>query len=140
MTIATEAGLDREFSAEAITILADRDMDGVRDPGVVARSLEWADNFVNSKLVTVAQLPLVPPYPPRLVDIALDLAFYRLHRLPTDEVSARFKSAVVQLDAVRDGKESLGLDGAGTALQEQDADVAFSVPESVFNDRSMVGY
>lgn len=140
MSYATEADLDREFSAEIITILADRDMDGVRDQGVVARALEWSDNFINSKIVTVVQLPLVAPYPPRLVDIALDLAYYRLHRLPTDEVLARYKSASLQLDAVRDGKESLGLAGGGATIQEQEADVAFSVPESVFSDRSMAGY
>jgi phage gp36-like protein len=110
MSYCTETQLDTEFGAEDITLLADRDGDGVRDVGAIDRALAWADNLIDSKLSgAVVPFPFTPPYPPRLVDIALDLAYFRLFRTPTEEATNRYKEALFHLDAIRDGKEWLGL-------------------------------
>jgi phage gp36-like protein len=141
MTYCTEAQLDTEFGPEAVTLLADRDGDGVRDVGVVARALDWADNLINSKISgAIEPFPLAAPYPPRLVDIAVDLACYRLFRVPTEEAADRYKGAVRQLDAIRDGKESLGLDGVGAAAVGESDTVAFAAPDRIFDDSAMAGY
>jgi phage gp36-like protein len=140
MSYATEAKLDTEFGAEEITLLADRDRDGTRDAGVIAAALAWADNLINSKLVSVVPLPLTAPYPPRLVDIAADLAYYRLHRIPTDEATKRHDDAVRQLDAVRDGKENLGLDGTGATAMQEGGSVEVEAPARLFDDATLSGY
>lgn len=141
MTYCTEVQLDTEFGPEAITLLADRDGDGVRDVGVIARALDWADNLINSKISgAIEPFPLAAPYPPRLVDIAVDLAYYRLFRVPTEEATDRYKEAVRQLDAIRDGKESLGLDGAGAAVTAESDDIAFGGPDRMFSDDTLAGY
>lgn len=140
MSYCTEADLDRVYGSEDITLLADHDRDGDRDTEVVTRALAWADHLIESKLAAAIPLPLTAPYPPRLVDIAIDLAYYRLFRVATDDAMTRFKAAVAQLDAIRDGKETLGLDGSGADLQAQALDVAYAGPDRVFTAAEMEGY
>ena len=111
---ATRADLDKKQWAVEIAQLADRDRDGEEDAGVVDSALAWACAVIDSKLAGRIDLSMSAPYPARLVDICCDLARYELYGVqPTEHVRLRYEDAVKQLDAVRDGKETLGLDPSG---------------------------
>jgi phage gp36-like protein len=111
---ATRADLDKKQWAGELAQLADRDMDGYEDDGVVDAAIAWSCALIDSKLTGRVDLSLSSPFPPRLVDIACDLTRYELYGVqPIEHVRQRYEDAIKQLDAVRDGKESLGLTTAG---------------------------
>jgi phage gp36-like protein len=111
---AARADIDKKQWAIELAQLADRDRDGEEDAGVVDSALAWACAVIDSKLAGRVDLSMSAPYPARLVDIACDLARYELYGVqPTEHVRLRFEDAIKQLDAVRDGKETLGLSSNG---------------------------
>jgi phage gp36-like protein len=111
---ATRSDLDKKQWSVELAQLADRDRDGEEDAGVVDSALAWACSLIDSKLAGRIDLSMAAPYPARLVDIACDLARYELYGVqPTEHVRLRYEDAIKQLDAVRDGKETLGLSPNG---------------------------
>lgn len=120
MSYAQEHDLDAAFGATEISQLSDRDGNGTRDSGVIAVALGKADALIDSKLAARFALPLASPYPPRLVDVACDLARHELYIGPPPEhVQVRYALALKQLDAVRDGLETLGLDAGGQPVENE---------------------
>lgn len=115
---ATRADLDAKPWAREVPILADLDNDGAEDAGVVDEVLASASAEIQSKVAGRTDLALSEPYPRRLADIACDIARYLLHGdKPTEHVRQRYEDAVRTLNAVRDGVESFGLDGAGSVVE-----------------------
>jgi phage gp36-like protein len=112
-TYCTEADLDTEFGATEITLLADRDNDGIRDAGVVAAALDYAHTRVHALIGNRIQALLTDPdklaalkYP------VADLARWRLYGTrATDEVESRAEHALKMLKDLREGLEDLGVTG-----------------------------
>lgn len=109
MTYATQQDMEDEFGTAELIQLTDTTKSGTIDTAVLGNALEKADNEINSKLGARFTTPLAT-VPPKVVDIARDLARYYLYRQqPTPIVEARFNTAIRQLEAARDGKETLGI-------------------------------
>lgn len=109
---ATEQDMIDAYGSDAITIAADRDGDGVADPGVIDEALLFATEFINSYVGAKYALPL-SSVPPVLPPVCVDIALYRLSQRPgamTDEIKDRYEKVVSWLDRVARGIVSLGVD------------------------------
>jgi phage gp36-like protein len=128
---ATQQNLVDRFGEAEIKQIADRDGDGAIDAGVVAKALADAEAEIDSYIGNVYQLPLAS-VPARVVDLAQDLALYKLYASnPPEDVVRRYRDAIRFLEAVSAGKAVLpGLDGAPPP--SAGAGVAVSAPERVF--------
>jgi len=112
--------------ASALTVIADRDQDGVADADLVARALSDADAEIDSYLSGRYALPLAT-VPAVLVRVACDVAVYRITAEYgaglTDERRQRYEDAVGWLKRVASGDVSLGL-----PPQEEPASSSPAVP------------
>ena len=75
-----------------------------------ADALTRAAAEIDSYLCRQYALPL-PRVPAVLRAVACDIAYYRLHTAPPDELVTRYDKAVRWLRDVADGRVGLGLDG-----------------------------
>lgn len=110
---ATEQDIIDRHGAEALTIAADRDNDGVSDPGVVDKALADATYLMDSYIGKKYDLPLPAPTPEVLKQVCVDVAWYKLSSTPgnvTEEIERRNKDSVRWLENLAKGLVTLGVD------------------------------
>ncbi len=130
MSYATQADLVERFDQNQLLELADRDGDGTLDTDVVSRALADADAEIDVWIGKVHDLPL-PSVPPRLVTVACDIAFYRLHpAAPSPDARQRYEDAIAFLRAVAEGRAVL--DAGGSPPPPAGDGVSHSAPDRVF--------
>lgn len=108
---ATEQDIIDTYGNDALVVAADRDSDGVADPGVVDEALNQATAEMDSYIGKKYDLPL-PSVPAVLVPKCVDLALYRLSlgaNAMTEEIAERHKQAIAWLRDVARGMVTLGL-------------------------------
>lgn len=113
MGYAAQQDLYDRFGQTEIDTLADRNGDGVPDPGVITGVLADADETINSYLQARYTLPLVlldGSAPVLLTRLACDLARYDLYgdAVPA-VVQTRRDAATKMLQAISTGTASLGI-------------------------------
>ncbi|MCW1934118.1 gp436 family protein [Pararhodobacter zhoushanensis] len=105
MTYATLLTLTDRFGAETLERLTDRadPPSGAIDEGVVDRALADTDGVIDGYLRARYVTPLVE-VPPQIVDIALSIAFYRLHRWePDPKIRRDYDDALRSLREIASG-------------------------------------
>ncbi len=118
MSYATEAQLVERYGFAAIMALTDRDplATGAIDSAVVDRALADTDALIDGYLRNRYDLPLLAT-PPLLTDVALSIAFYRLHiAQPDDKVVADYRDARALLDRIANGAVALPIGSAVPAV------------------------
>lgn len=123
---ATVAGLIATFGERQIIDLTDigTPRSDVVDNQVGQQACDRANVEVDASVLSRYAAP-AGDAPPLLVNIALDLAYYYLFQSePPSWVQVRYTQAQKQLQALRDGKLSLGLSAAGVPVQAEAADLA----------------
>ena len=139
MTYATQSDLTTRFSERELVQLTDRadEPTGAIDAARVTRALEEADNIIKSYVGVRYALPLAS-VPPLLVDLACDLARFKLYDTgATEEVRNRYDDAIARLKALATG--TAVLDIAGIEPEGRD-DLVFTDPgERLFSRDKMRG-
>lgn len=91
---------------------------GEVDQAVAEAALVAATSLIDGYVGAQYQLPLVS-VPPMLVDIACDIARYRLYKTSaTDQVRQRYKDAIDALTAISKGVITLPLPAAGGSASQ----------------------
>lgn len=131
MPYCTQQNLIDRFDAAELIQRTDRANLGVIDAAVLAQAISDADAEINSYL-TAYPLPLAT-VPANLVRIACDITRYYLYDdVVTDQVKARYDSAIKYLVQVGRGLISLAPDQAGVVAAATEAGAQFSSSPSVF--------
>jgi phage gp36-like protein len=108
---ATLDALSDRLGADTLLQLADRSGAGVVDQGVVDRALADTDAVIDASLAVRYRLPLAA-VPAIVVDLALSIASYKLHRFAPDEkIKDDYDQALRDLRDIADGRKRLDLDG-----------------------------
>lgn len=138
MPYTTQQNLIERFGESEIVALSDRDGDDVIDAAVMAKALADADAEIDSYIGKAYALPLAT-VPARVVDLAQDIALYKLYASnPPEDVVRRYKDALAFLVNVSKGLAVLpGLDGAEPAPASAGVDV--SGPDRIFSRDSLKG-
>ena len=99
------AALDAKKALE----LVDKDRDGVRDANVFERAAAEADELIDSRLRPRYAVPPVDEQAEAVRGIATWIVIYRLSTgvLADDDRTERYRQAVSQLNALRDGRADL---------------------------------
>jgi phage gp36-like protein len=106
---ATEQDLDRKFSPTEITLIADRNADGIRDADKITEALAAATRLINSKIAHRLPDPLTEDDAEALKDMACHIARYELYEdLPPEHVRTRYEDTLKMLDLIAAGKQGLG--------------------------------
>ena len=108
---ATQQDIIDIYGQDALTVAADRDGDGVADPGVADEALTQATAEMDSYIGKKYDLPL-PSTPAVLVPKCVDIAIYRMSQSPaalTDEIKDRYEKAIAWLRDLARGLVVLGL-------------------------------
>ncbi|MDE2469978.1 MAG: DUF1320 domain-containing protein [Bradyrhizobium sp.] len=142
MTYAAQQDLYDRFGQAEIDPLADRNGDGVPDPGVIDGILADADETINSYLQARYTLPLVlldGSSPVLLNRLACDLARYDLYSdaVPAT-VQARRDAAIKLLQAISVGTASLGISQAVEPASSDSPKIAGGPRK--FNDDTLCDY
>lgn len=131
MPYATATDLSDRYGATALVLAADRDGDGVADTAAVDRALADATSEVDSYVAARHPVPLAAPLPARVVQVTVDVAFYRLCREAgsyTDEIRQRYDDALAWLRDVARGLATLGVAAEVPAVSAGDAQFASAAP------------
>jgi phage gp36-like protein len=113
MSYATEAALAERYGTDLLVQITDRATPpaGLVDAGVVARALADTDATIDAALGVRYLLPL-RDVPAVVVDLALAIAIYKLHRfVPDQKIRDDYDQALRDLRAIAKGE--LKLDVAG---------------------------
>lgn len=113
MTYATLADLDDRYGLEQLVQLTDRANPpaGVVDTSVVDKALTAADATIDAALAVRYRLPL-DSVPDVIVDAALAIAIYKLHRFdPAPKIKDEYEQARKDLDAIAAGRRKLDVAG-----------------------------
>ncbi len=134
------ADLTARYGAQALLQVADRDGDGVADPGVVdaacADATELMDGFLGERYT----LPLTP-LTGLPVGWAAAIAWFKLFLSPPDNVRAAYEDALGQLAQARTGKLILQANGVpDAATPVNGAVIAVSGAPREFDHRSLKGF
>lgn len=114
MSYATEVQLVERYGFSSILALTDRAAyaTGTIDSTVIGRALDDADALIDGYIRNRYDLPLVA-VPPLLTDVALAVAFYKLHiAQPDDKVVADYRDARTLLDRIANGVVALPVGSA----------------------------
>jgi phage gp36-like protein len=148
MSYATPTDLIARFGEREARALADRLGTGEIDESVLQRALDEASSEMDGYLGVRYALPLptLSQSATALVrNICLDVTRYRLvgtETMNTDEIESRYKLAIKQLEALRDGKLFIG----DISLKPAGGDVntagnnAVRVRQQVFSENALGGY
>lgn len=134
MPYATATDLTDRYGASALVLAADRDGDGVADTAAVDRALADATGEVDSYIAARYPVPLAAPLPSRVVQVTVDIAFYRLCREAgsyTEEIRQRYDDALAWLRDVARGIATLGQPAEAPAASAGDVQFESASP-SVF--------
>ncbi|MEW6314133.1 MAG: DUF1320 domain-containing protein [Pseudomonadota bacterium] len=139
MSYATQQDLVDRFGEQELIQLTDRNNNFVIDATVVARALADADAEIDGYLAGRYTLPLAS-VPVVLVRLAADMARYFLYDdRATEQVKARYDSAVRFLRSVASGDVSLGLSSANQPAP-QSGGVQVAAGDRVFSAGSLSDY
>lgn len=131
MSYLTRQNLIDRFGEQELIQLTDRDLVGVINDTVLNQAISDADAEINGYL-TAYPLPLAT-IPANLVRIACDMTRYYLYDATvTEQVKARYDSAIKYLTQVAKGLISLGPDTAGAVAATTNNSAEFSSSPSVF--------
>lgn len=117
MSYATLQQLTDRFGEQLLLNLTDRAQPpaGEIDAAVVTRALTDTDAAIDGYLAGRYALPLAQ-VPPRVVDLALTIAIYKLHPFePDPKITRDYEQAMKALQAIGRGDERLPLEGAEPA-------------------------
>lgn len=113
MAYATKAAIIEAYGEAFLTVIADRDNDGIIDDAAVTKALSRAESRMNSYFVQGGvPLPL-PSVSEEVEGACIDIACYFLanrHDRLTDEIRQRFEDAMAWLKDVSKGRAGLGFD------------------------------
>jgi phage gp36-like protein len=112
MAYASPDDLDLAIGPDERTRGADRNADGVEDPGVYQHHFDDASGEIDMYLAKVVKLPLKKPYPLALRRLCVNMAVY--HAAPeiggrTKEKRKRYDDAIAQLEKIAAGDLGIGL-------------------------------
>ncbi len=150
MPYAAQSDIEALYGADALVAVADRDGSGAADPDAVAAALVRASDEIDLHIAAAHQLPL-PATPPQLVQLAVDIALYRLAQtadVRTDEHRLRYEDAVGALKLIAAGRARLTLPADPQAPDPDPDDpfagqgpqpVVISGPERLFSRDKMQG-
>ena len=108
MAYATRTDIEDLYGAAALYV-ADRDGDGVPEAAAIDRALDDASAEIDAYLRVLYDTP-VAPVPQLLVQLACDIALYRLAQtgdVRTEEHRARYEDALKTLARLAEGKMKL---------------------------------
>lgn len=146
MAYATQDDIITLYSLDALFV-ADRDGDGTPDAAAVDRALVSASEEIDSYLGVRHALPL-PDVPGLLVQLAVDIALYRLassRDLLSDEHRRRYEDAIKHLNKLATGGASLNLPGpvdadtGAATLPSSPRPVVSAGPERLFTRETLRG-
>lgn len=111
----TPSEMETAYGEQELLVLADRDRDGVADPGVIERAIADAGETIDGYLRTRFTVPIANP-PGLIRKIARYLARYELSddHAP-DRVKDDRKQAIQWLEQIRKGDLDAGIDTSGAA-------------------------
>lgn len=113
MTYATLDALEVAYGRDLLVQVTDRGpvLSGVVDGAVVDRALAYADATVDASLAVRYRLPLMQ-VPAIVVEIALAIAMYKLHRFqPNPKIKDDYDQALRDLRDIAKGEKKLDLAG-----------------------------
>lgn len=122
MTYATQANLTERFGEAMLIALTDRAVvaTGLVDATVIARALTDTDSLIDGYLATRYILPLFE-VPPLVLDLALQIAIYKLHiNAPDEKISEDYKTALKMLEKIGNGAmriQAAGIEPATSGAQ-----------------------
>lgn len=137
MTYAARADMILTFGERELVQLTDRADPPAEmiDDTVLQNALDWAEGLINGYLKLRYALPL-SGFHQILQGLAQDVAYWRLHREPVEEVRKRYEAAIKTLKDLSEGR--LGLpDEAGLEPAGQDGTVLITSEERLFSRRKM---
>jgi len=109
MAYATQGDIADLYGAEALALVADRDGDGAPETAAVDRALSDASAEIDAYLRVRYDTP-VAPVPQLLIQLACDIALYRLAQtadVRTDEHRVRYEDAMAALRRLSRGEMML---------------------------------
>lgn len=112
MAYCTQSDIEKQLPQEELVQLTDDDGDGLPDTGVVDEAIAEADAEIDSYLAARYSLPLAS-VPVLLKKLSVDIAIWNLYsRRAVDEPvrKERYQAAVKLLQAIAEGRASLGVD------------------------------
>lgn len=140
MPYATLADLRARMSEDDIIQLTDDARTGAIDQDRVATALAQADAEIDGYVgAYYRRVDAAAPVPPLLLNIACDIAHYRLFRStpPTDLAKDLYKEAVAKLRDIARG--IIKLDQGEEQLAPRDGQLLVSSSERLFSRDSMAG-
>lgn len=138
MNYCTRDDLAERYPARDLADLADRDLDGVADGDVLDMAIASAAGTIDAYLSPRYALPL-GRVPQALVDVACDLAVFRLFKATVPElVQARYDAALGLLRELARGTAGLPGQDDGTAPPAENPCAA--APERAYGDEFLRRY
>jgi len=130
---------DRIAASDLIELTDDERLGTVNEPRVltaIASADAEIDGYVGRYY---RRLDAVTPIPPLLVELACDIAHYRLFRFsnPTERVDTLYKNAIAKLRDIAKGV--ITLDQGEEQLPERDGQILVSSSERLFSRGNMGG-
>jgi phage gp36-like protein len=141
MAYAVLANFIALFGEREIIALTDRAMTGTVNETLLNEAVAQASAEIDRKLASRYKLPF-SRVTPALTRICCDMTRYYLSGAEaneTDAVVARYKQALKDLDAVRDGREGLGLDEDAAPVTDSGA-VRVNAPRRQFSAGKLSDY
>lgn len=141
MTYATQANLTERFGEATLVALTDRAAvaTGLVDATVIARALTDTDAIIDGYLGTRYILPL-SAVPSLVVDLALQIAIYKLHiNEPDPKISKDYDGALKLLEKI--GTGAVSIQAAGIVPASSNAQgVRTTDRERPFTEATMKGF
>lgn len=140
MTYCTIQQLTDRYSASILVRLTDIDdvPTGVVDTDKVDRAIADTDALIDGSVSVRYQLPL-DPLPAIIVDLALQIAIYKLHtETASEKITADYKMALAALDKISTGKVRLKAN-AVEAPTAGGSSITVVAPDRIFNRDSLKG-
>jgi phage gp36-like protein len=131
--------IDRPNGEQELIQLTDTGNQGVINATVLNQAIAAADAEIDSYLTAFLPLASIPP---RLIYVAMDITLYYLYQTRMLEpVEKRYTAAIRYLDAVRQGKDSLGPGvAAGSEIAPGETGVEYLDVASVFGGDALSGF
>jgi phage gp36-like protein len=142
MSYCTPTQLEERYGADLLVQLTDRaePATGQIDATVIDRALADTDAEIDGFLAGRYQLPLATT-PQMVTNLALAIAFYKLHRRETDDKTRRdYDDALKRLKDIQQGVFKLNVAGVEPASTTLGDAPQFEGPERVLTGGPMEGF